>query len=167
MAISAVLGDLVKQFEKQFGEAKKANIERYAEAKNLYDEVIRMFQPGGSFDIGMESQLGRSRQKAIAQGTQALVSSGLYGTTQQAGLGKKFEEEVGLPARERMESYRAGQLAKATEAKAGVIERREDEYPDYRTIAGLTQQATAAPKIGYQSMTEKLAAARRTNPYMR
>ncbi len=145
MAISSVLGDLVKQFEKQYGEAKKANLERYAEAKGIYDEVIGMFQPGGSFDIGIEKQLGRSREQAVAQGTQALVSSGLYGTTQQAGLGLKFEEQIGAPMREKTETYRVGQEAQAMQNKAGVIERRVDEYPDYSTIANLTQRAAAGP----------------------
>ena len=145
MAISSVLGDLVKQFEKQYGEAKKANLERYAEAKGIYDEVIGMFQPGGTFDIGIEKQLARSRQQAVAQGTQALVSSGLYGTTQQAGLGMKFEEQVGAPMREKAETYRVGQQAQALLDKAGGIERREDEYPNYSTIAQHAQQAAQAP----------------------
>ena len=136
------LSNLINQFSGQYAEARKANEERYAEAKNIYEQIIGLFKPGGEFGKGFEAQIGRAKTKSVAQGTQALVSSGLYGTTQTAGLGKKFEEEVGAPARLQMEDVRMGKYAGALGAKAGMIERREDEYPDYSMIMNLMRQVT-------------------------
>ena len=70
---------------------------------------------------------------------QALVSSGLSSTTQAAGLGKKFEEEVGAPARLQAQDISSQRLSGAEAQKAGFIERREDVGPDYATIASLAQ----------------------------
>lgn len=145
MAISTELEGLVKEFEKEYASAKGATLKRYGEAKGIYDQVIGLFEPGGAFDIGIEQNLGRSRTKAVAQGSQALVDTGLYSTTQTAGLAKRFEEEVGMPARERQTQYRVGQQAEAMRGKAGVIERREDPYPDTNMIAQLMQQASSGP----------------------
>ena len=89
---------------------------------------------------GTEAQLERGRTKSVAQGMQALVSSGLASTTQAAGLGKKFEEEVGAPVRLQAQDIASERLSGAERDKAGFIERREDVGPDYATIAGLTQQ---------------------------
>jgi hypothetical protein len=121
-------------------EARAANEARYAEAKQIYDEIIGMFSPEGDFGKGLLAQLDRAKEKSVAQGSQALVSSGLYGTTQAAGLEKKFEEEVGAPARLQIESERIGKYTGALKDKAGMIERREDEYPDYNMIAQLVRQ---------------------------
>ncbi|KKM66508.1 hypothetical protein LCGC14_1480440 [marine sediment metagenome] len=137
---SGALNQLAGQFSGQYASARAANEQRYAEAKNIYEQIIGLFQPGGQFGKGFEAQIGRAKTKSVAQGTQALVSSGLYGTTQTAGLAKKFEEEVGAPARLQMEDVRMSKYAGAMGAKAGMIERREDEYPDYSMIMNLMGQ---------------------------
>lgn len=146
MAISTELEGLVKEFEKEYASAKGANLKRYGEAKGIYDQVIGLFKPGGAFDIGTEADIDRARTKSVAQGAQALVDTGLYPTTQTAGLTKKFEEEAALPHRGRQTQYRVGQQAEAMRGKAGVIERREDPYPDMDLIAQLVAQASSAPQ---------------------
>ena len=74
-------------------------------------KAMAFYGPEGGYGKGVEAALGRARTKAVASGTQALVSAGLAGTTMPAGLGKKFEEEIGMPARARVEETRAERLA--------------------------------------------------------
>lgn len=81
------------------------------EARGAFGEAIEQYRPGGGFGAGVEAALGRGRTKAVASGMQSLVSSGLAGTTMAAGLGKKYEEEVGAPARAGVESERARMIA--------------------------------------------------------
>ena len=132
---------VLARFEKQQEEARRMNEQRYAEAQQLYNQVISQYEPGGDFGKGYIAQLERTKQRTVAGQQQQLVSSGLFGTSVTAGLGQKFEEEVGQPARLRLEDLRRSRYAQALQAKAGLVERREDIGPDYRTIAQLAQQA--------------------------
>ncbi len=101
--------------------------------------MIKQYETGGTFEKTAEARIGRAGEKATASGMQALVSSGLAGTSIAAGLGKKFEEEVGQPARLEAQDIASQRTAQALEKKAGFIERREDVGPDFATIAGLAQ----------------------------
>lgn len=121
-------------------EANAATQKRLEEALGIYDKIISQYEPGGAFGAGVEAQIERGATKSVAQGTQDLVSSGLYGITQTAGLRKKYEEEVGQPARLILEDLRLERLAQAQQAKAGVLERVEDVGPDLGMIAQLMQQ---------------------------
>lgn len=141
----AILDDLLAKFQQDQERANAANEARYQEAKAEYDKIIEQYLPGGAFGQGFEAQLERARTKSIAQGMQALVSSGLASTTEAATLGKRFEEEVGAPARQQMEDIRYERLASARAGKAGLIERREDIGPDYGLIAQLAAQASSGP----------------------
>ena len=76
-----------------------------------YQKAIAQYQPGGGFMKGIEAGLERGRTKSMASGMQSLVSSGLSNTTTAAGLGKKYEEEVGAPTRAGAESQRVQGLA--------------------------------------------------------
>lgn len=143
----ALIDTLIQQFQEAQEKANAANEARYAQALVEYDKIIELYSPEGAFGKGFEAQLERGRTKAVAQGTQQLVSSGLYGTTTTAGLGKKFEEEVATPARLQMEDIRMQRLAGAREAKAGLVERREDVGPDYDMLAQLAMQASSAPSV--------------------
>lgn len=80
-------------------------------AKSAWETAIAQYAPGGGFGKGVEAGLERGRVKAIASGTQSMVSAGLAGTSMPAGLGKKYEEEVAAPARGRVESQRAQAIA--------------------------------------------------------
>ena len=143
----AILDDLLAKFQQDQERANAANEVRYQEAKAEYDKIIEQYLPGGAFGQGFEAQLERARTKSTAQGMQALVSSGLASTTEAATLGKRFEEEVGAPARQQMEDIRYERLASARAGKAGLIERREDIGPDYGMIAQLVAQASSGPSV--------------------
>lgn len=78
------------------------------------------YAPGGGFGKGVEAGLERGRVKAMASGMQHLVGAGLAGTTMAGTLGKKFEEEVGVPARAGVEEQRAQALSGIEMAQAGM-----------------------------------------------
>jgi len=141
--------DIIANFQQQQEAARAANEARYAESLKLYDEIIKQYQPEGGFLKGAEAELGREKVRTVAGQEQKLVSSGLFGTSTTAGLGSKWEAEVGQPARLKLEDVRMGRLAQALGAKAGAIERREDIGPDYATIAALSQQAASRPTVMY------------------
>ncbi len=77
-----------------------------------------------------------------------MVSSGLVNTTTAATLGRKFEEEVGTPARLQAADISAQRKTEARLGKAGFIERREDVGPDFRTIAELAKSIGAGQQAG-------------------
>jgi len=144
----AVLDDLIAKFQQQQEAAREANERRYQEGLAIYDRIIKQYEPGGAFLQGIEKQLGREKAKTVAQQTQDLISSGLFGTSITAGLGKKFEEEVAAPARLRAQDIAFERLAQAGVGKAGFIERREDVGPDYGLIAQLAMAAASRPTGG-------------------
>ncbi len=91
-------------------------------ASTAMQKAIAYYQEGGGFGKGTEAALERGRTKAVASGAQSLVSAGLAGTTMMAGLGKKFEEEVGAPTRARVEETRAGAISSLEMARAQIIQ---------------------------------------------
>lgn len=103
----------------------------------LYDQIIGLY--GSNYGAGELAMLERQKTKDIASSQQSLVSSGLYGTTLTAGLGKKWEEEIGVPSRLKLEDVRKTALASAYGAKAQAIQGIEYEPIDYNTIASLMQ----------------------------
>lgn len=78
------------------------------------------YAPGGGFGRGVEAGIERGRVKAMATGMQSLVGAGLAGTTMAGTLGKRYEEEVGVPARARVEEQRAQALSGIEMAQAGM-----------------------------------------------
>jgi len=120
--------------------ARRANLRREKEIRGYYDEMVGLYAPGGEFGKGYEAQLERAKTKDVATGTQQLISSGLYGTTTAAGLGQTWEENVGAPARLRLEDLRMQKYADILGQKASFVERIQNEYPDYGLIAGLQSQ---------------------------
>ena len=121
-------------------DANRANLQRYQEGLGLYDQMIKGWKKGGGFAKGAKAGLARARTKSMASGMQSLASSGLAGTTMAAGLGKKWEEEVGTPARLSIADIAGQRLMQARQAKAGFIERREDYGPDPGMISQSMQQ---------------------------
>jgi len=126
--------------------ANEAAAKRESEVRGLLDEIVGMYAPGGDFGAGYEAELARTKTQDLARGTQALISSGLYGTTMAAGLGTAWEEAVGAPSRLKLEDVRTQRYAEALGQKAGFIERIEDVSPSFELMAGLEQQAAAVPK---------------------
>ena len=119
--------------------ANIANLQRYKQGIGIYDEIIKNWGKGGGFVKGAEATLARTKKKDIAGGIQNLVSSGLAGTTMAAGIGKKWEEEVGAPSRLSIADIVGQRLAQAMEGKAGFIERRQDTGPDPGMVSSLMQ----------------------------
>lgn len=134
-----LVDNLIAQFQAQQERANAANEQRFQQGLDLFDRIIAQNQPGGTLEKATEATIGRAKTQSVAQGTQALVSSGLASTTQAAGLGKKFEEEIGVPARLQAADIAGQRLSGALRDKAGFIERREDIGPDFGTIASLAQ----------------------------
>jgi len=139
---STELNTFIKQLQKQQASANAANEARYAEGKGIYQQALSRFGEGGTYGQGVEAQIERGRTQSLAQGSQALASSGLYNTTVRAGLGKKYEEEVAQPARAKLEDVRAEKLTEAEQALAGFVERREDTGPSMDLLAQLIMKAS-------------------------
>jgi len=90
-------------------------------ASKLLDEIIQRYRPGGEFGKAELALLGRAKKKSLAETAQGLVSAGLSGTTAGVGAGKKWEEEIGMPAKLKLEDIRSGRLSEALGAKAGFL----------------------------------------------
>jgi len=126
-----ILESLLSKVEEREAAARAANIARQQKVEAIFDEIIGRFRPGGAYGAGMEAQIARGKTRDVAAAMQQLVSSGLYGTTLAAGLPKKWEEEIGMPARQKLEDIRMERLTQAQMGKAGFLERIQEPYPDY------------------------------------
>ncbi len=93
------------------------------EITELLDKIIARYKPGGEFGKAELALLERAKTKSLASTAQGLVSAGLAGTTAGVGAGRKWEEEIGMPSRLRLEDIRTERLTQAMGAKAGYIER--------------------------------------------
>ena len=143
---SASYGGAITDLEKK-REAKVAAREK--EARKILDDIIKVYSPGGAYGQGTEAMLGRQKTKDLASASQSLVSSGLSNTTQAAGLGKKWEEEVGMPTRAKLEDVRYGALTSAMGQKVGFLSSIEDEMLNYQLMAELQKTASSAPTQTY------------------
>ena len=142
-----------KTLEQMTQDVNAANKEREKEIRGIMDEIIQMYQPGGAYGAGTEAMLNRQKQKDIASATGSLVSSGLFGTTLTAGLPKKWEEEIGVPSRMKLEDVRYGALTSALQAKAQFIENIQNEFPDYGMLSQLYAQGAATPTFSTSGST--------------
>lgn len=119
------------------------------EAETSLQKAMAYYQPGGAYGAGVEAALGRGRTKAMATGMQSLVSAGLAGTTMAAGLGKKFEEEVGMPIRAGVEEARGQAISGLHALRAQIIQGATESA---RATALQTYLARLqASQQGYQS----------------
>ena len=137
--------DLIGQFQGQQDLANQANEARYGQMMNMYDQILGVYGPGGGFGAGFLSDLERTKQQDVAQATQSLASSGLYGTTRTAGLGAQWEQQVGSQARLNLADQLAQRYTGALGQKAEAVERREDVAPDPALMANLVTGAEAGP----------------------
>ncbi len=138
-----LVDNLIAQFQAQQEAANAANEQRFQQGLDIFDRIIKQQETGDVSEKAIEAAISRGSTKAVAQGTQSLLSSGLSSTTQAAGLGKKFEEEVGMPARLQAADIRQQRLNQSLRDKAGFIERREDTGPSFSDIAGLAKSIGA------------------------
>ena len=75
---------LAGQYQQQYEEAKAANLKRYDQALAIYDEIIARYRPGGTFGQSALAELASQKETYMGEGTQNLMSSGLYGTSVRA-----------------------------------------------------------------------------------
>ena len=155
---------LIAQFQEQQARANEANEARYQQGLDILDRRIEMEGQEGTFMKATEAGLARGRQKAVASGTQSLVSSGLASTTQAAGLGKKFEEEVGAPTRLKAADVSAQRLSQSLLDKVGFVERREDVGPSYGDVASLAKSVGAGGAARTPSGPRRAGTGKLINP---
>ena len=132
-------------------------------ARAAWEKAIAQYGPEGGYGVGVEAALERSGKKALASGMQGLVSAGLAGTTMPAGLGKKFEEEVAMPARAQVEETRAQAIANLQAAYAEAQQRGYETAEDRALRERLsqsqlgTQQAIAGMQtgLGYSQLSSQ------------
>ena len=86
---------------------------------SLFAKAKELYAPEGEYMAGTEATIARGAKRSIASGVQQLASAGLAGTSIVGGLGKKYEEEIGMPARARATTARLGALAGLLQAEAG------------------------------------------------
>lgn len=102
---------------------------------SLYDQIISMY--GKDYGSGELASLQRQKTRDLASAQQSLVSAGLYGSTMTAGLGKKWEEEIGVPTRMKLEDARKAALSGAYAQKAQAIANIDYADIDYSGLAAL------------------------------
>jgi hypothetical protein len=129
-----------------YDKANEAAAKREDEIRGLLDDIIGSYAPGGSYMKGQEAMLGREKQKYLGSATQNLISSGLYGSTMMAGAPKKWEEEIGIPTRAKLEDIRTQAYTSALAGKADFINSITETVPDYGMMAQLTAEASSAPQ---------------------
>lgn len=136
---------LITQYQEAETKARAENLKRYEQAMALAERGIARFQPGGAFEKAGLAQIETAKVKGVGTETQRLIGAGLYGTTVGAGVERHWEEDIGTKARLTLESILQERLTAAEQFKVGVIERREDPYPNY---TALMQALQAAYSVG-------------------
>ena len=115
------------------------------------EKAISYYSPEGGYGKGVEAGLERGRVKTVASGMQGLVSAGLAGTTMAGGLGKKYEEEVAMPARARVEETRAQAISGLQVLKAQITQ-GATEAARTRALQKYLAQLQASTQIGAAGM---------------
>ena len=127
-------GGLIGQVGAQQASAKKANIARQKRIESLFSMMEKMVAPGGAFEKRGLADIEAQKTKGVGKEMQQMISSGMYGTTTAAGTGRRWESEVGAPARLRLEDVMQQRQLGVMGQKAGFLERIEDAYPDYSSL---------------------------------
>jgi len=127
-------GGLISQVGAQQASAKQANIQRRKQIESIYGRMMGMVQPGGAFEKRGLADIERQKTKGVGREMQQMISSGMYGTTTAAGTGRRWEADVGAPARLRLEDIMQQRQLGIMGQKAGFLERIEDVYPDYSSL---------------------------------
>ena len=127
-------GNLLQMFQQAEEKSRTANLQRAAQVEAIFDEIIERYKPGGSFGQGYAELLKGQKQREVGSGVQSMISSGLAGTTTAAGLGRRWEAEVGAPARLKLEDIQMERLSGAQAQKAGFLERIEEPGPDFNAL---------------------------------
>lgn len=132
--------DILKEWSTSQEKARLTNMKREQQITSIYDEIIRRYQPGGTFGRAALGQLKQQKIRDVGGETQQMISSGMYGTTTAANLGNKWEATTGQPARLRLEDLQMERLSGAQTSKASFMERVDTPYPDYSLMSQLLGQ---------------------------
>jgi len=134
------INSFIDQLEAERKSSQASNQQRFDQAQGLYDQIIEnASQTGEARLAGLEQR----KERNVASGFQDLVNRGLSNTTRAAGLGQKFEAEVGGPERLRIGEDKNRQLGQALGQKAQFLTNVQDKVPDFRTISNLVQRASS------------------------
>lgn len=106
-----------------------------AQIRALFKEAKALYAPEGEYMGGIEAQVKRGEKRAVASGMQGLAAAGLAGTSMMGGLGKKYQEEVAMPALAQAESTRLSALAGLYQSQAGAEAQMAPRYTTQRTYA--------------------------------
>ena len=132
--INPYYSGITRGISAQQASAKRANITRQKRIESLFDMMEKMVAPGGAFEKRGLADIEAQKTKGVGKEMQQMISSGMYGTTTAAGTGRRWEADVGAPARLRLEDIMQQRQLGVMGQKAGFLERIEDEYPDYSSL---------------------------------
>jgi len=124
-------------------EARRANEARYQQALDIADKVGTLYT--GDFGAGSKAELERAKRQSISSGMNALIQSGLGATGGAAGLSTAWEQSVGSEARLKLEDMIKSNQAEALKFKAGIIQSKEDVYPDYSQLYNASAAGAMTP----------------------
>ena len=127
-------GGVTAGFGQAAEKARVANIARQKRIEAMYSEMMARVKPGGVFEKRGLAGIERARVRGVGEETQQMISSGMYGTTTTAGIPRRWEAEVGAPARMSLEDIMEQRRTAIQREKAGFLERIEEPYPDYTTL---------------------------------
>ena len=123
--------NIIEEFTRKEAAAGAANLARQKEIEAIYDKIISMYGPGGTYGAGMEEQLRTQKVRDVGVTAQRDISRGMYGIRPYE---QEWESAIGAPARLKLEDIKTERLSSALGAKAGFEERIEQPYPDYGAL---------------------------------
>jgi hypothetical protein len=162
------MASALSQFMQAQNTARARNQSRLNQATALYDSIIAQFSGGDKSPLmaSVNKQLDIGGRKAVSQGMQSLVNAGLSGTTAAAGLGTRYEEEVGAPTRLNALDTIAQRLANAQMAKAGLLERVEDtvDTSQFGNLMMAANSGGGGQSYGFGADAQQISAASYLQP---
>lgn len=144
LARAQMAQNLSNQVQGQYNEAKNANETRYNQILTGYDalqgDVKNAFANLSNQQI---ADVDQSTLNAKATNAQALVNSGMVGTTVLPSLNMQADKNS-VTAKNRIRDAitqsQLGYLTNLGQGKLGVIQAREDTYPNTQFYSNLLQQ---------------------------
>lgn len=128
------------------------------QVSGLFKEAKALYAPGGEYMKGIETQLVRGQKKAVATGMQGLAAAGLAGTSMAGGLGLRYEEDVGAPARAQATTARLGALAGLLQAEAGATASLATRYATQPSVSYGGRGGGATPGFPVRQVSRQAAA---------
>lgn len=135
--------NLKNEYQTAFDRAKESNEKRYRQTLAGYDDMYgtqqEMMEGMGDSE---KRELERIAGKGYAQNADLAVKSGMLGTTVLPALNSRTSEQHARmldSLNERLDRMRLGAYTDYKTGKLGVMERREDVYPDFSQLIALSR----------------------------